>query len=361
MRTVTVTASSQYQVLIGKGLIRQCGRLLEELADPCRVAIIADDRVDSLYGNIVHASLMYEGFSVARFTFPHGEASKNLTILGEILEFLAEQQFSRSDMILALGGGVTGDLAGFAAAVYLRGVPFVQIPTTLLAAVDSSVGGKTGIDLKGGKNLAGAFHQPAMVICDPDVFQSLSEEEFQNGISEMLKYGVLGDPELFDKLAGGDFRDPKTCDMQALEEMIETCIAMKRDIVAKDEFDTGIRQFLNLGHTLGHGIEKESRYQISHGRAVAIGLYLIARAAERAEIAEKGIARQIRRALENNGLPWECAFTPSAVAKAAMNDKKRRGGKIHFVFPQKIGSCRIIPIPVDAMEEMVEDAMSREE
>lgn len=360
MRTVTVTASSQYQVMIQKGILRECGNLISEIADPCTVAIIADDKVDALYGNIVHASLMYAGFSVSRFTFPHGEASKNPAILEEILEFLAAQEFTRSDRILALGGGVTGDLAGFAAAVYLRGISFIQVPTTLLAAVDSSVGGKTGINLKGGKNLAGAFHQPAMVICDPEVFLSLSEEEFRNGLSEMLKYGVIGDPGLFEKLESGRYGSPREDSLSELEEMIETCVCMKRDIVAEDEFDTGRRQLLNLGHTLGHAIEKESHYEISHGQAVAMGMYLMAKAAERAELCPEGVGERIRLALERNGLPWKCDFSPGEIARSTLSDKKRRGDTIHFIFPRKIGSCSIVPVSVGAVRDLVSDAMGED-
>ena len=357
MRSVTVKASREYQVLIKKGILRECGGLIREVADPCRVAVITDDQVDELYGNIVHASLMYNGFSVSRFAFPRGERSKNLEILGEILEFLASQEFTRSDLIVALGGGVVGDMAGFAAAVFLRGVSFVQIPTTLLAAVDSSVGGKTAVDLKGGKNLVGAFHQPSLVICDPQVFETLSEEEFGNGIAEALKYGVIGDPELFKRLAEGACRNPGEALENDLEEMIETCVKMKRDIVCQDEFDTGKRQLLNLGHTLGHAIEQCSDFKMSHGHAVSIGMYLIAKAAELGGICQEGLAETIREALEKNGLPWECSYSYKEIAEGALSDKKRRGDRISFIFPEQVGRCRIEPVSVSAVSELVHDAI----
>lgn len=357
MRSVTVKASGEYQVLIEKGLLRECGGLIREIADPCQVALITDDKVDALYGNVVHASLMYNGFSVSRFTFPNGESSKNLEILGDMLEFLAAQELTRSDLIVALGGGVVGDMAGFAAAIFLRGIPFVQIPTTFLAAVDSSVGGKTAVDLKGGKNLAGAFHQPSLVICDPQVFETLTEKEFGNGIAEALKYGIIGDAQLFEKLAGGAYRNPKEALELDLEEIVEICVKMKRDIVSEDEFDRGKRQLLNLGHTLGHAIEKCSNFEMSHGHAVSIGMYLIAKAAELEEICHEGLSEIIKEALEKNGLPWECSYSYKEIAEGTLSDKKRRGDRIHFVFPERVGSCRLEPASVNAVSELVHDAM----
>ena len=266
------------------------------------------------------------------------------------LEFLAKEEMTRTDLIVALGGGVTGDLAGFGAAVYLRGIPFVQIPTTFLAAIDSSVGGKTAVDLEAGKNLAGAFYQPKLVLCDTDVLQTLPEVVFADGIAEALKYGVLGDAALFEKIAGGDFR-------QDLEEIIETCVSMKRDVVEEDEFDTGKRQLLNLGHTFGHAIEQKSHFQMTHGHAVAIGMHLIAKAAEAKGIAEKGTAAAIAKALEQNQLPKETEFSPAEVAEGTLRDKKRRGGTISFVFPKKIGACEIVKIPVEEVEALAKMAM----
>ena len=284
------------------------------------------------------------------FVFPAGEASKNIHTLSHLLEFLAKEEMTRTDMIVALGGGVTGDLAGFGAAVYLRGIPFVQIPTTFLAAIDSSVGGKTAVDLEAGKNLAGAFYQPKLVLCDTDVLQTLPEVVFADGIAEALKYGVLGDAALFEKIAGGDFR-------QDLEKIIETCVSMKRDVVEEDEFDTGKRQLLNLGHTFGHAIEQKSHFQMTHGHAVAIGMHLIAKAAEAKGIAEKGTAATIAKALEQNQLPKETEFSPAEVAEGTLRDKKRRGGTISFVFPKKIGDCEIVKIPVEEVEALARTAM----
>lgn len=350
MRSVTVKTSATYEVLIGSGLLQKAGEAVKKVISPCKAAIVTDSTVVHLYEETVRKSLTEAGFSVCTFVFPAGEASKNMHTLSHLLEFLAKEEMTRTDMIVALGGGVTGDLAGFGAAVYLRGIPFVQIPTTFLAAIDSSVGGKTAVDLEAGKNLAGAFYQPKLVLCDTDVLQTLPEVVFADGIAEALKYGVLGDAALFEKIAGGDFR-------QDLEEIIETCVSMKRDVVEEDEFDTGKRQLLNLGHTFGHAIEQKSHFQMTHGHAVAIGMHLIAKAAEAKGIAEKGTAATIAKALEQNQLPKETEFSPTEVAEGTLRDKKRRGGTISFVFPKKIGACEIVKIPVEEVEALARTAM----
>lgn len=350
MRSVTVKTSATYEVLIGSGLLQKTGEAVKKVISPCKAAIVTDSTVVHLYEETVRKSLTEAGFSVCTFVFPAGEASKNIHTLSHLLEFLAKEEMTRTDLIVALGGGVTGDLAGFGAAVYLRGISFVQIPTTFLAAIDSSVGGKTAVDLEAGKNLAGAFYQPKLVLCDTDVLQTLPEVVFADGIAEALKYGVLGDDALFEKIAGGDFR-------QDLEEIIETCVSMKRDVVEEDEFDTGKRQLLNLGHTFGHAIEQKSRFQMTHGHAVAIGMHLIAKAAEAKGIAEKGTAAAIAKALEQNQLPKETEFSPAEVAEGTLRDKKRRGGTISFVFPKKIGACEIVKIPVEEVEALARTAM----
>lgn len=350
MRSVTVKTSATYEVLIGSGLLQKAGEAVKKVISPCKAAIVTDSTVVHLYEETVRKSLTEAGFSVCTFVFPAGEASKNIHTLSHLLEFLAKEEMTRTDMIVALGGGVTGDLAGFGAAVYLRGISFVQIPTTFLAAIDSSVGGKTAVDLEAGKNLAGAFYQPKLVLCDTDVLQTLPEVVFADGIAEALKYGVLGDAALFEKIAGGDFR-------QDLEKIIETCVSMKRDVVEEDEFDTGKRQLLNLGHTFGHAIEQKSHFQMTHGHAVAIGMHLIAKAAEAKGIAEKGTAATIAKALEQNQLPKETEFSPAEVAEGTLRDKKRRGGTISFVFPKKIGDCEIVKIPVEEVEALARTAM----
>ena len=350
MRKVIVKASVEYAILIGRGILGQLGEEIKKRIQPCKAAIITDTTVEKLYAEKTELSLREAGFTTCRFVYPAGEQSKHIGTLSDILEFLAEEEMTRQDIIIALGGGVCGDMAGFAAAVYQRGIRFVQVPTTFLAAVDSSVGGKTAIDLKAGKNMAGAFYQPHLVLCDVDMLDTLPEEVFADGIAETLKYGIIGDVELFEKTATGIFRDD-------LEEIIETCVKMKRDIVMEDEFDTGVRQLLNLGHTLGHAIEKKSGFTISHGHAVAIGMHLIAKAAEEKGLAEKGLVEKIRKALENNRLPVSIGYSAEEIAEGALKDKKRRGGEISFVFPEKIGHCEIVKVPVAEVTKLIEKAL----
>lgn len=351
MRKVIVSASTEYAILIGRGLLKQAGAEIAKRIRPCKAAIITDTTVEKLYAEQVENSLAEAGFTTCRFAFPTGESSKHIGTLSDMLEFLAEEEVTRQDIIVALGGGVAGDMAGFAAAVYQRGIRFVQMPTTFLAAVDSSVGGKTAIDLKAGKNMAGAFYQPHLVLCDVDTLDTLPEETFADGIAETLKYGVIGDGDLFEKTASADFRND-------LEEIIETCVKMKRDIVMEDEFDTGLRQLLNLGHTLGHAIEKRSGFTLSHGHAVAIGMHLIAKAAEEKGLAEAGLAEKIKAALEKNKLPVSTIYTAEEITEGVLKDKKRRGGEISFVFPTKIGHCEIVKIPVSEVMELVRKALS---
>ena len=247
MKTVSVHASRSYEIRIGRGLLQGAGEQIRAVTDAKKVMLVSDDAVWPLYGGAVRRSLETAGLTVCSFVFPHGESSKCACTYLELLDALCAQQLTRKDAIAALGGGVAGDLAGFAASTYLRGIGFIQIPTTLLAMVDSSVGGKTAIDLPAGKNLAGTFYQPWLVLCDPDCLTTLPEEIFRDGCAEVIKYAVLGNAPFFDDLRAGSAH-------AQLEHIIETCVTMKRDIVAQDEFDRGQRQLLNLGHTFGHGI-----------------------------------------------------------------------------------------------------------
>jgi 3-dehydroquinate synthase len=308
--------------------------------------LVSDERVYSLYGRAVEESYAAAGYSVDRFTFPPGEASKNLGVFGSLMNALADARYIRSDIIVALGGGVTGDLAGFAASAYTRGIRYIQIPTTLLAAVDSSVGGKTAVNLNAGKNLAGAFWQPSLVLCDTDILRDLPGDLLSDGAAEAVKYGVLRDEALFDTLAAGRLID-------ALDYVVETSVCIKRDLVNEDEFDTGARQLLNLGHTIGHAIESCSKYEISHGRAVAIGLYRIARAAEVLGINPPGLSARIRTALAACGLSTECGYTADELANAALSDKKRRGGMLTLIVPREIGRCELMEAPIENLRDWI--------
>ena len=341
-QTIFVRTAPPYEVVIGPGLLAESGPRLRVLLGPCRIAVLTDSTVAPLYLAPVTASLEAAGFSVCAHVIPAGEAHKNLATLGGALEFLAAERLTRSDCVLALGGGVVGDLAGFAAAVYLRGVRCVQLPTTLLSAVDSSVGGKTAVDLTAGKNLAGAFLQPAAVLCDTDCLKSLPPAVLADGAAEAVKTGVLSDESLFALFETGALSaDPA--------EVIARCVQYKAGVVERDEKELGERKLLNLGHTVGHAIERCSGYAIPHGHAVAAGLAVIARAAEKLGWTDGPIADRIAACLARNGLPTGTDFPAEALAEAALSDKKRAGGSITLVIPRRIGHCELKPLPVSEL------------
>ena len=350
MRTVHIDASTKYDVLIGEGLLDRCGELSAKVIKPCKCVLVSDDTVDELYGDRAQISLSYAGFEVKRFTFPAGEGSKHLGTLSNLLEYMARERMTRTDVVVALGGGVTGDMAGFAAAVYARGIRFVQIPTTLLAAVDSSVGGKTAVDLKAGKNLAGAFHQPSLVITDTDVIRDLPADQLACGAAEVIKYGVLYDEALFAQLEKGDWQDD-------MDGIVEKCVQWKRDVVAGDEFDTGARAFLNLGHTFGHAIEQCSGLSVSHGQGVAIGMLMAACAAG----CPDDMVLRLAKCVAANGLKTHCDYPPDKLATAALSDKKRAGGSITLVLPERIGKCYLKKIPVTELKDWFDRAIERME
>jgi 3-dehydroquinate synthase len=312
---------------------------------PCRVLLLTDDTVEMLYADGVTASLLDAGFTVVRHVIPHGESSKSAVSLIALLEKMATEHLTRSDLLVALGGGVVGDLGGFASAVYQRGIPFVQIPTTLLAMVDASVGGKTAIDLEAGKNLAGAFHQPSLVICDADFLHTLPAYIFADGMAEVIKYAFISDRALFDALRGD-----ATANM---EEIIHLCVEDKRALVEADETDKGERQLLNLGHTVGHAIEACSEFVISHGSAVAMGMVIITRAAVKTGVCEAETLTALMALLEKYGLPTECPFTTEQLYAVALSDKKRAGGTITLVVPYGVADSRLVTVPVDALESYI--------
>ena len=347
MTTVTVRASRPYEVTIGRGLLDTVGRQAAGQWKGRSVAVVSDSTVAPLYLNRVKDSLERAGFRVHSFVFPAGEDQKNGGTYLKLLEFLAARRLTRADGLIALGGGVVGDLAGFAAATFLRGIGFLQLPTTLLAAVDSSVGGKTAIDLTNGKNLAGAFYQPQAVLCDLDTLDTLPAEVFADGCAEVIKYGMIGDPALLARLETVDFRaDP--------EELVARCVAQKRDLVEQDEFDTGARQLLNLGHTLGHGVEACSGYTVSHGRAVAIGMTLVTRAAVAFGRCPAEVLPRLRRLLERYGLPDATAYSAQALYEKTLSDKKRSGDTISLVVPIAWGASQLVRIPVSELPAWIE-------
>ena len=349
MKTVRINAGAPYDVLVGSGLLDRAGALIQKTVAPCRTVLVTDSNVAPLYAAKVEKSMAAAGYTVTRHVFPAGEPSKNMETLTGILTALAEAGLTRSDLVVALGGGVTGDMTGLAASLYLRGVRYVQLPTTLLAAVDSSVGGKTAIDFAGRKNIVGAFYQPVQVLCDTDTFGTLTPEIYRDGLSESIKYGVICDASLFCRFEAAAVPD--------IEEIVTRCVEIKGDIVAQDEHDAGLRQLLNFGHTPGHAIEACSKYGISHGHAVAIGMLLMARAATAAGICEDDTAVRLEAVLQKAGLPTAAAYSPAELTAAALADKKRKGDSITLVVPKRMGECVLHAVPVTALESFFAQGM----
>lgn len=348
MKTITVNASKTYDVLVGTGLLPKLGEYTRSVSKANRIAVISDSNVWNLYGKTAMESLCNAGYTdTVCFTFPAGEESKNGSTYLSILEFLAQNHLTRTDCIIALGGGVTGDMAGFAAATYLRGIDFIQVPTTLLAAVDSSVGGKTAIDLQAGKNLAGAFYQPILVLCDLDTLNTLPQEIFRDGCAEVVKYGVLYDPELFQHLEEHGLAFHR-------ENVVSRCIELKRDVVAGDEFDRGARQKLNLGHTIGHGVEANSHFTVSHGQAVAIGMAVVSRAAAKLNICPEEVTKKVIKVLTTFQLPTSTEYCAADIYTSALSDKKRSGGTVNLIVPKAIGDCMILPTAVEELESFIQ-------
>lgn len=345
MNTIHVDTSKSYDILIGANLLDKVGmHTLSALKKPCKIAIISDDNVFPLYGNIVEESLSSAGFTVIHYVFSAGESSKNANTYLNILNFLAENQLSRSDALLALGGGVVGDMCGFAAATYLRGIPYIQVPTTLLAMVDSSVGGKTAIDLPTGKNLVGAFYQPSLVLCDLNALNSLPQSIFSDGCAEVIKYGVLYDKDLFSHLSQRGLNFDK-------KFVVSRCVALKRNVVMADEFDTGERQKLNLGHTIGHAIETLSNFTITHGQAVSIGMAIVSKAGCNT------IYKELVNTLRKFNLPTTTDFTAKMLCNCTLSDKKRSGDTINLIVPIAIGACSIVPTHVDKLESFIKEGL----
>lgn len=329
----------EYEIKIENGILERCGELIHELHSGGKVMVVTDSNVEPLYCETVLKSLRGAGFEAASVTVPAGESSKSMDMLnflyGEMLKF----GMTRTDMIAALGGGVVGDLTGFCAATLLRGIPFVQIPTTLLAQVDSSVGGKVAVNLPYGKNLAGAFYQPKMVIIDPLCLNSLSDRIFSDGMAEVIKYGAILDESLFELLDKAGSREGLK---PHIEEVIYRCCDLKRSVVEEDEFDTGLRMILNFGHTFGHAIEKKYNFSTyTHGEAVACGMVMASEFGEKAGITPNGISQRIRGILKKYNLPEDADIDRQSLIDAVSVDKKGDGDEISLILLEKMGKAII--------------------
>ena len=339
MKKVEVHASTPYDVLIGSGLSAKIGEYLIELGRSGKVMIVSDTHVAPLYAEGVADELVYRGFEPSIFTFDAGEESKNLKTYTDLLAFLAEEGFTRTDTVLALGGGVVGDLAGFAAATYMRGIHFVNMPTSLLAAIDSSVGGKTAVDLPQGKNLVGAFYQPELVLFDTDFMKSLPYDEIRNGLGEGVKYAVLEGGEIFDILSSG-------LTSENLEDFIALSVDAKRRIVEADEKEGGLRKLLNLGHTVAHAVETLTEFVVPHGVAVAYGVRVMARlACDRGELPEEEFFK-IEELLLENDLALELNPIEEWIPFFSA-DKKKAGKTLTLVTIAGIGDCRLTDVDIE--------------
>ena len=352
MQTIRInTPTRRYDVKIARGALAQAGDSLLELTKPCRAVIVTDDTVRSLYGNTLLTSLSNAGFKTALYSFPAGEESKTLTTFIDIQSFLADRKLTRSDYIVTLGGGIPGDMGGFCAACFQRGIRFIQIPTTLLSAVDASVGGKTAVNLPQGKNLVGAFYQPDLVLCDPDTLRTLPAGVFADGMAEVIKYGVIRDAEFF--------RFLETCDVQtSIEAIIRRCVEIKAEVVSEDERESGVRAILNFGHTLAHAIEKCSNFQIPHGRAVGIGMVLESRALYRTGYAKTDYTDRLKNLLIRHGLDTATDYSAQALYDAAVGDKKRTTDGIRLLVVEEIGKCVVKQITLADLRAFIEAAVA---
>ena len=355
MKTLTVNLPGRaYDIVCGRGLLDRAGELLRPVLRGDLAVIVTDSNVEPLYAARLARSLHGAGFRAAILEIPPGEQSKTPEVLAELWEQMADLGLTRSDSVVALGGGVVGDLSGFAAATILRGVSFVQIPTTLLAQVDSSVGGKVAVDLEAGKNLAGAFYQPKMVLMDPDTLKTLPDREFRCGMAEVIKYGCIRDRALLDRLLELGSREQV---MAQIEEILLRCCDIKREIVERDERDTGERMLLNFGHTLGHVYEKAYRYETyNHGEAVAAGMVAAARLGTMLGITPEGTEQEIAGILRQFGLPTAIAVKPEDFSQTLSNDKKSDGDRISFVVLRELGRAETVALEKTKLLNLIREA-----
>lgn len=353
METIHVNlGKDSYDILIEAGLLSKVGPRVRALLPKAeKLAVVTDDTVDALYGEKLEKVLEAEGYEVKRIAIPHGEQSKNLVQLGEVLEEMSAFGMTRSDAAITLSGGVPGDLGGFAAAVYLRGIPFIQIPTTILAQIDSSVGGKVAVDLPSGKNLAGNFYQPKAVFIDPELLKTLPPRYIHDGMGEAVKYGCISDKKLFELF------ETFTCDEDIfahIVEIIRESCRIKAEVVEEDVLDNGKRMLLNFGHTIGHAIEREYHYETyTHGEAVSIGMVMLTRQTEKMGLTKPGTAARIEKVLKAIGLPTECPASAEALLPHISHDKKMRGKAIKFIVLDEIGKSRLVPAVGEEIAEFV--------
>ncbi|QWT17069.1 3-dehydroquinate synthase [Collinsella sp. zg1085] len=353
MQHISISAKSQsYDVVLGAQILSKLGTIAAPVVSGRRALIVSDNHVWPLYGETCTTSLEEAGFCVHSFVVHAGEESKRFSVLTDLLEYAASIPLTRDDVICALGGGVVGDLTGYAAASYMRGCAYIQIPTSLLAMVDSSVGGKTAVNLEHGKNLAGAFWQPRAVLASIDCLDTIDTSLLIDSLGEVIKYGVLADPELFCLLENmPPIQTP--LDYARFENIIATCIAIKRDIVEADELEHGLRQTLNLGHTIGHAVEAATDFTLGHGSCVALGMCIVARASAAQGLCPHAVAQRIEAVCAQHGLPTATTLEPDMLAKLAASDKKRHDAHLNMIVIEEIGKVHIKAIALSELTSFI--------
>ena len=353
MERLQVNAKSRsYEILIDFGLLNQLPTFIRNIYTGQKIFIITDTNVEKLYAAEIVESLLATGYEVQKVVVAAGERSKDLETLERLYYDMNSAKLTRSDLIIALGGGVIGDLAGFAAATYLRGIPFIQVPTTLLAQIDSSIGGKVAVNLPVGKNLVGSFYQPLAVLSDTACLQSLPERVFNDGMAELIKYGCIWDAKILDQIESYA-RDKKN--IALLQILIKRCCEIKAEIVMQDELDKGMRMLLNFGHTLGHAIEKTFNYELyTHGEAVAIGMCIITRISEAHGLTEGGSGIRIEKLCKSFNLPISLQEDRFITAiNNIQGDKKTLGNSVNFVLLTKLGKAILYPVALDKLEKFL--------
>lgn len=348
MKRIKIKTSRNYEVIVGAGASTTIGAEISAISSAARILTVTDDNVAPLHAD-AFISRLPQAAEKHIFILPHGEEHKSIETVMSILTYLKEHGFDRNDLIIALGGGVTGDMAAFAASIYMRGIDFVNVPTTLLSQVDSSVGGKTGVDFLGAKNIIGTFYQPRLVLCDTDYLNTLPDEIFADGCAEVIKYAFINDPRLLELIDGGIKSN--------IESIVFRCVSNKNDIVSRDEFDRGDRALLNFGHTIGHAVEGLSEYKISHGKAVAIGMAVISEACEASGICVGGVYDRLVSVLTANSLPASTDFTAEALIGAVKNDKKKSGDGISVIVPVSIAQTQIKKMSFDELYELIKGVL----
>ena len=353
MNTINVNLGSKsYDIVIQKGIVSNIGCEVKKVYINKKIAVITDENVFSLYAEKVKSSLEDAQYNFRFIIVKPGEKSKSMETLKSVYEQLIDFNLTRSDLIVALGGGVVGDLTGFAASTYLRGVDYMQVPTTLLAQVDSSIGGKTAVNIEQGKNLIGSFYQPKMVLIDPDVLETLPDKFIKDGLGEVIKYACIKDSEFFQFLEGINMKDKL---FENMEHIISVCLNIKKEIVEKDEFDRGERMLLNFGHTFGHAVEKCTGYKYSHGEAVSVGMYHITEKSEALNITKRGSKERIKNLLLNFNIEYNLSdlsnLNMDMIKNTILLDKKNISGNMNLILLREIGDAFIESVPVKNIEK----------